>query len=307
MLRTSPRAALVLLALASPALALESEAEPAIGLSNNLGLCGFQDMVDARVPGFLSLRASLRYDVGVRQQEVRDEGGRVVREREEHGVTAVVGASAFGALDAAIRIPYVYRRDDTDVRGAADRSRARYDEGWSDIEVAGKLSYTFGGLLTMGSYAWGRLPESGEPDVGDIASFEFGSAATFSLLNEFLALHANLSGLQLEPGAFAFRYRVGVSFVFVTTEILTIRAYGYLDGLEHEGKANSDVDVDMGVQVILWKMFTAEVGTSVRLVDSGRIDDSLRKDLAAERIADRHFDDEGTWGLSLVGGVLLTF
>lgn len=307
MRRCSLPSALLALALgAGAARGLDSDAEPAIGLPNRLGLCGFQDMVDARVPGFLSLRGAVRYDVEVRRQEL-DHGGRVVREREQHDFTVLAGASAFGMLDAAIRLPYVYRRDDTDVDAAVGWADARYDEGWSDLEVAGKLGYSFGGLLSLGTFAWGRLPESGEPDVGDLASFELGSAATLSLLNEFLAIHANLTGLQLEPGALAFRYRAGVSFVCVATEVLLVRLYGYVEGLEHEGSADSDVDLDLGVQAILWKMFTVEVGASVRLVDSGRIDDALEEDLDAEGVLDRHVDSDGTWGLSLSGGILISF
>lgn len=292
------------LACASPAHALESDAEAAINLPNRLGLAGFQDMVDARVPDLLSVRGGLRYDAFVQN---RDFDGAVEAEidREQHDFGAYVGVSALGLLDAAVRFPFIYRRDTAEVDGLPDPSGS-YDQGWGDIDVAGKVAIGLGPIV-LAPYAHGRLP-TGEPDVGEVAELEWGGAATFSILNEYVAVHANLAGLNVEGGETAFRYRLGASVVVLATDALLLRVYGYGDGIEYEGHADSDFDIDLGVQAIVMKIFFVEVGGSVRLVDAGKIDDEV-KDGAGAAIAavDRHFEDEGTWGLSLAAGVVLNF
>ncbi|MBX3471649.1 MAG: hypothetical protein KF878_32745 [Planctomycetes bacterium] len=290
--------------LAGPARAIESDAEPAIGLPNRLGLTGFQDMVDARVPGILSARAGLRYDVFVHDQELR-RGVRARRRLEQHDFVAYAGGSAFGLLDASIRIPFVYRRDDVDLRGVTQQLRARYDEGWGDLDVAAKVAFGLG-PLTLAPYLHGRMP-TGEPDVGRVARLEYGGAATFAILNQYLAVHANLVGVQIEGGRSAFRFRLGASAVVLATDVVLLRVYGYGDGIEYEGKADTDFDLDLGIQAILFRFFTVELGGTVRLVDGGHIDDTIRSDLrgSSSRIS-RHLDGDA-WGLSLSAGVLLTF
>lgn len=289
---------------ASPARALESDAEPAIGLPSRLGLTGFQDMVDARVPDLLSVRGGLRYDVLVQN---RDFDGAVEAEvdSEQHDFGAYVGVSALGLLDAAVRFPFIYRRDTAEVNGLPDPSGS-YDQGWGDIDVAGKVAFGLGPIV-LAPYAHGKLPV-GEPDVGDVAELEWGGAATFSILNQYVGVHANLAGVNIEGGEVAFRYRLGASFVVLATDGLLLRLYAYGDGIEYEGHADSDFDVDLGVQAIVAKIFFVELGGSVRLVDAGTIDDEL-KDGAGAAISsiDRHFEDEGTWGLSLTAGVILDF
>lgn len=297
------RTALCALLLAAPALGGESSASKAVGLPNHLGLCGFQDMVDARVPSLLSVRVGLRYDLQVSRQEFTDSVG-AVRDLERHDVVAYGGVSALGLLDAAIRVPFVYRRDDTDLNGVADQFRARYDEGWADLDFAGKVAINLG-PIDLSPFVFGRAP-SGEPDVEDLARFEYGAAATFAPIDYF-AVHGNLAGVQVERGGQAFRYRVGVSIVPFATDALVIRAYGYGDGIEYEGSADSDFDLDLGVQTIIMSIFTLEVGTTVRVEDAEFIDEELEEGLNAGGIVTRHIRDEGTWGLSIVAGILLTF
>lgn len=297
-------APLLCCALVAPvARGFESDAEPAINLPGRLGLAGFQDMVDARSPGTLSVRGGLRYDVLVQRRDfdVID----VELDREQHEVGAFVGVSALGLLDAAVRFPFIYRRDTAEVKGFPDPSGS-YDQGWGDIDVAGKVSFGLG-PITLAPYAHGKLP-TGEPDVGEVAELEWGGAATFSLLNEYVALHANLAGVNIEGGEVALRFRLGASFVVFASDALLLRVYGYGDGVEWEGHADTDFDLDVGVQAILFKIFYAELGGSVRLVDGGKIDDEL-KDGAGKALAsiERHFDDEGTWSLSLAFGVVLDF
>lgn len=284
-----------------PARARESDAEAAIGLPGRLGLTGFQDMVDARVPALLNVRGGLRYDVFVSNREF---GGAfdAELEREEHQFGAFIGVSALGLLDASLRFPFIYRKDSAEVNGLPDPSGS-YDQGWGDLDVAGKASFGLGPIV-LAPYLYGKLPV-GEPDVGDLAELEYGGAATFSILNQYLAVHANLSGVQVEGGEAAFRYRLGASVVVLATDALLVRVYGYGDGIEYEGSTDSDFDLDLGVQAILFKFFFAELGATVRLVDAGKIDDDLKKDLGST--IDRHFDDDGTWGMSLSAGVIVDF
>ncbi len=288
----------------SSARARDSDAEPAINLPGRLGLTGFQDMVDARVPRLLSVRGGLRYDVFVQN---RDFDGALEAEvdREQHEFGAYVGVSALGLLDAAVRFPFIYRRDTAEVSGLPDPSGS-YDQGWGDIDVAGKVAFGLGPVV-LAPYAYGKLP-TGEPDVGDVAELEWGGAATFSLLNQYVALHANLAGVNVSGGEFAFRYRLGASLVVFADDGVVLRVYGYGDGIEYEGHADSDFDIDMGVQAIFMKIFFVELGGSVRLVDSGTIDDDLKGGAgAAIASIDKHFEDEGTWGLSLNVGVTFEF
>jgi hypothetical protein len=299
--------ALVSLALslgAGRAAAKDSDAEDAIGLPGFLGLTGFQDMVDARVPSLLSIRTGARYDLTVTEQSFKT-NVHTVREAQQHEFVAYAGVSALGLIDAAVRAPFVYERDDTHLRGLTNQIKTRYGAGWGDLDVAGKVSL-HAGPIVLAPFLYGRLP-SGEPKVRDLGRFEYGLAGTFSILNEYLAVHGNIVGVQYEKGDAAFRYRVGVSVVVLATDLVLLRAYGYGDGIEYGGTPGSDFDLDFGVQAIIAKIFTCEVGSSIRLHDSGKIDDDLKDDLTARQAFDRHFDDTGSWGLTLSAGVMLTF
>lgn len=281
----------------------DSAAEDAIGLPGFLGLAGFQDMVDARVPSLLSMRAGLRYDLLVSEQDFQRSLD-VERDLEQHDVSAYVGVSALGLIDAAIRLPFIYRRDDVDFDGVADQFRTRYDEGWANLDAAGKVAFDLG-PIALAPYVFGRIP-SGEPDVKDLARFEYGLAATFSILDEYVAVHGNLVGVQVEEGLQAFRFRAGASLVVFATDALLVRVYGYGDGIEYEGDADTDFDLDFGAQAILLQMFTVEVGTSVRVLDAEFLDDEFEDGLEASGVDD-HFEDDGTWGLHLSAGVILNF
>ncbi len=291
------------LALAPGALAEESDAEPAIGFPGTLGLTGMRDMVDARVPAVLSIRAGARYDVTVLEHKFRS-AFRAARNQQSHEFTLYGGASALGLLDASVRLPFVYRRDGIEFDGQPS-PRARYDQGWGDLDVAAKVAWGLGPVV-LSPFAFGKLP-SGEPDVGDFARFEYGVAATFDFLNRYLAVHANLAGVQAEEGRQAIRYRLGASAVVWADEGFVVRVYGYGDGIEYEGSIDSDFDVDFGVQALLG-LLTFELGMSVRLVDTGQIDDALRgarSPADGVGIFERHITPAGHW--SLVAGVGVMF
>ena len=138
-----------------------------------------------------------------------------------------------------------------------------------------------------------------------MAELEYGAAGTFTLLNEHLGLHANLAGLQREEGLTALRYRLGVSFVAWSDAFMLLRLYAYGDAIEFEGSAQSDMDLEVGAQALLAEFLTLELGVSLRLLDAGFIDDTLKRELRNQQgVFDRHFDDDGTWSVQLGVGFL---
>lgn len=278
----------------------DADAKRALKLSGNIGLTGFQDMVDARTPEKLSIRGGLRYRVDVLENDFR---GAIdaTRKAERHELSLYAGGSLLGMIDVAARFPFLVTRDKTNRFGLPDLPSDR-DHGWGDLDLAAKVSLSLG-LVDAAVFAKGRIP-SGEPEVRDLGEFEYGLAASLTLFNHHLAGHANVSGLQVEEGLSALRFRVGASFVVLDFEDLLVRVYGYGDGIEYEGRATTDFDLDFGAQAILFGFVSVELGTTVRIVDGGYLDDSVRDALRGQGITDRHFDDDGTWALELGVGIV---
>ena len=113
-----------------------------------------------------------------------------------------------------------------------------------------------------------------------------------------------MSGFNREKGLAAVRFRLGAAFVVWADKLLTLRIYGYGDGIEYEGRAQTDIDVEFGAQAILFQFLTVELGGSIRLLDSNFLDDSAKAALRQRNVFDRHFDDEGTWQMHLSFGVV---
>ena len=118
----------------------------------------------------------------------------------------------------------MYRRDDIDLHGVGEQLEARYDQGFADLDVAGKVSLDIG-PVALAPYMVGKLP-TGDGSLEDLARFEFGAAATFTILQEYFALHANIGGFTEEEGLQGFRYRIGASVVPFATDFLLVRIYG---------------------------------------------------------------------------------
>ena len=283
----------------APARAEESDAEAAIGLPGTLGLSGMQDLVDARSLE-LSIRAGTRYQLLVEGQDF-DGAVRLERDRTRHEFVAYAGGSVLELVDASIRYPWVYDSEDQDFRGARDIDDS--DTGWGDVDLAAKVSLELG-PVDVAPYVHGRFP-TGEPATRDLIEFTYGVAATFSLLNEYLGFHANLAGFQREEGLSAIRYRLGASFVVWTEPVALVRLYAYADGIEWEGSADSDLDLELGAQAILFDLLTLELGGSVRLIEAGFLDESVKRELRGERgVLDRHFSADRTWTLQVGVGVI---
>ena len=111
-----------------------------------------------------------------------------------------------------------------------------------------------------------------------------------------------------EEGLSALIFRAGASFVVWSDDFLLLRVYGYGDGIEYEGRADFDLDIEFGAQAILFGFLTAEVGTSLRLKDAGFLDSSAKAALRdGLGVFDRHFEDDGTWQVHLALGVVFDF
>jgi hypothetical protein len=263
-------------------------------------------MVDARVPdGLYSIRGGARYDVTVIERQF--EGALdATLEQTHHELGLYVGASFLEIGDIGVRVPYVWDRAELTLDGGPSPGKTGRN-GWGDLELAGKVSLDlldFGvARLVLAPYLLGSVP-TGEPEVEDLWEAEYGAAATLSMLNEYLSVHGNVSGLQREHGLSAIRYRVGAAFVVWGDHNAVLRLYGYADGIEYEGQANSDINVDFGAQGLLLEFITIELGASVRVVDGGFVDDDLDDELDAIGVLDRHVDDEGTWNVQLSLGFL---
>jgi hypothetical protein len=304
---------LLLALLAAPALAedgdaqkekKDSDAARSISFSNRLGLTGFQDLIDARTPRLVSVRGGVRYDLSVLDQDF-DGALKASRKKEEHQVGLWAAASVFGLVDVSGRVPYVYRRSENNLKGLAEK--VDRDRGWGDFDLAAKVTLNLGGFAAIAPYVHGRFP-TGEPEVEELMTFEWGVAGTLSLFNDYLAVHGNIAGLNQEEGLAAMRFRVGASFVVWSDELALVRIYGYGDGIEYEGHARTDLDLEFGAQALLFGFLSIEAGFSTRLLDSGFLDDSTKKVLREQQgVFDRHFDDDGTWGLYLSAGVNFTF
>lgn len=278
----------------------ETDAARALRLSGRIGLTGFQDMVDARTPATVSLRAGIRYDLGVRSLDFNG-AQKAVRDKQVHDFSVYAGGSLLGLVDVAASIPWSYRVDDTDLRGARDF--VERDRGWADFDFAAKVSLDVWGPLTLAPYLHGSFP-TGEPQVRDLLEFEGGVAATLSLFNHYLAVHGNAGGFLQEEGLSALRFRAGVSAVVWSDPGLLLRVYAYGDGIEYEGRPSTDIDLEFGVQTILFGFISLEAGASVRLLDAGYLSKTTKRSLRNANVFDRHFDDDGTWNLHFAAGVV---
>lgn len=270
-----------------------------LNLPNRIGLSGFGDMIDARVPkDTVALRGGVRYRAQLSERDV-EAGG---EELERHEFPLYAGASLFGLLDAGMRVSYVVREEQIEVNGGSDDELD--DSGWADMELGGKVSLDLW-LLSLGAYVQGRIPL--DTEVTRLSYVDAGVTGTFAFWDDRIALHGNLSALFIEEGTQALKYRVGVSVVPLALDLVTLRAFAYLDGMEYEGSPGNDLDVKFGVQGIFFGFLTAELSFGVRALDSGYVDDDLRDALDQAGLADRSVSDDGTWEVELGAGLQFAF
>lgn len=285
-----------------------SDADKALRFPGHLGLTGFMDMVDARTPGVLHIRTGIRYRATLRDRNFEAATGSLSKQEQEHTLDAYLGVSFLGLVDAAIRLPYIIsRKEKNNRKGLADVADLE-DDGFANVDLAGKISLTIG-PFDVAPFLYGRLP-SGERDIRDFAELNYGGAATFSTLNGYLSLHANVAGVQFEGGTAGVRYRVGLAFVLWASDSYLLRVFAYGDGIEYEGSGDSDIDAEFGVQGILFGLLTVELGVSVRLIDGGHVDDTIKREIRALNASSagsslsKHFEDDGSWALTVGIGTM---
>lgn len=279
-----------------------SDAERAIRFSGRMGLVGFMEMIDARTPGLWQIRSGVRYIATVRDRDF--EGAvELSRQEERHDLNVYVGVSLLGLIDVAGRLPYVWDKTDDNLKGTTDIG---FDDDWEDgiagVDLAGKISLSIG-PFQIAPFLYGRLPSESDRSVKDLGELDYGTAITFTALNHYLSLHANLAGVQIEEGTVGFRYRLGVAFVLWSSPDWIFRVFAYGNGIEYEGSGDSDIDVDVGVQALVFGSITVELGFSMRVVDAGHIEADLKRDVrslqSAGRFVDKHFEDDGTWAVQI--------
>ncbi len=278
---------------------LGAEPEPwnlsaATHLGGGFGLTGFGTMIDGRVPsplltnpaldnplGASSNRVSLRYDLLLRQRELRGANRRYRLRQREEALSLHYGLSVRG-LDLAISLPY--RREETRL-GPAGRSEGTLRaEGLGGVTLGAKLAlripeFFFGdwAVAAFAPYALAHTA-SGAERVSDPGWVEAGLALAGPYGYSFRWI-GNFGLRHHEGGLTSAIYRFGASFVPLASAGRTLRVYAHFAGVEFEGRPNSDVDLEGGAQLLIGGLVTVDLGLSYRVVDSGytsrRFNDAL--------------------------------
>jgi len=122
--------------------------------------------------------------------------------------------------------------------------------------------------IFMAPFALIVIPQRAPPRPS--AEIDYGLALTVPV-GLWFALHVNVAGVQLERGLSGARARAGLSWTLGEADsLLLARFYAYVDAVEYVGPGTTDLDAKFGVQLLLWDMFSFEVGGWVRALDTGR-------------------------------------
>ncbi len=288
-------------------------------LSGEHGLTGFGSMVDGELPtplfapawptgplGTYSARFTLRAGASARARAVRGHLGRYDLSRERATFSALHGLSVRG-FDLALGLPYTVEREALELGGLPGRASER-DEGLGTVLVSGKIGlrvprFMFGEWAVAGVsfYAVGRV--STRDDTSDPAEVEAGVAIAGPYGYGF-RYQANVAVVQREGGVTAALARGGASSVPIAVPGLVVRAFGHLVGLQNEGGRRPSIDLELGVQCLLFDHLTLDVVGSVRLLESGFLEPELVHGLRALGDEPRHQRGEGAWSCSFGLGVV---
>jgi hypothetical protein len=290
-------------------------------LGGGFGLTGFGSMIDGRIPsplltnpaldnplGASSSRVALRYDLALRNRELRGGLRRYRLRQREESLSLHYGLSVRG-LDLALSLPY--RREETRL-GPAGRSEGTLrEEGLGGLTVGAKVAlripeFIFGdwAVAAFAPYALAHAP-SGAERIREPGWVEAGLALAGPYGYSFRWI-GNFGLRQHEGGLTAAIYRFGASFVPLASPGQTLRVYGHLSGVEYEGRPNSDVDFEGGAQLLIAGLVTVDLGLSYRVLDSGYTRERLGEALGArfgERPRGWHSDQAFTLTFAL--GVVL--
>lgn len=279
-------AALLLLALAPAAARADDTADRAFAFSGAHGLLGCRELVDARSTEALDVRAGINQEI----ESFNTRGSGASYFKDLYAWQAIGGASALGLIDGGAKISVQHLVQRLNVDGT-HTPHADSETGVSDLEVAGKVSFKLG-WLSLGPYGTLEL-NSGAIRVIHTNTLSLGGAATLGLLEEKVAVHANLRFVDLNGGVLAFGYRLGASIAPLVTEGFTLRLVAYLDGLEYgRHESGSDVRFAGGVQAAVARFVNLELTTDFRVVESN---------------LPRSFHDVGTYGIGLGAGANILF
>jgi hypothetical protein len=246
-----------------------------------------QEMVDARVPEGLTIRAGAFY----LQQHESLHGHLVSFDQDKIDLQAYAGLAALSLFEVGGALPFQF-----------DRATKTFRSGFSDtkdasaignLKLAGKVSLKLG-AFSIAPYAVGTLPSGGH-NVPDTSGLEVGGAVTAAIAKSMVAFHGNMSGEWLSSGNnWALKWRLGVSLVPLATKVLLLRPYLYLDGKEtFAGNTGSQMSVDAGVQALVIDFVQVEAGARYRFLSNGGNGPDH----------DGPSNDTGTWSFEIGAGV----
>ena len=282
--------AALLVCLAPAALRAEDEPEGrrSVGFSSSTGLVGMRDMIDARVPSLLNVRGTLKFHHESTNLDSRSTFYSV----DEYSADVIAGVSALGLLDAGLRLPMTVRTVRVAIHGGPDRTRQ--DEGWSDLELSGKVGFQLGPWIALGPYMTVQA-NTGSKLLDKKNVLHIGAAGTASILDDRIGLHVNLTNVTFSGGKWAIGYRAGVSLVPVANDTIVLRLFCYLDGKDYIGQKirGNDARLFGGVQTLFFKVVTAEISFGMKFF--------------AGDARHLHIQDDATYGLDIGAGVSFMF
>ncbi|HZV02668.1 MAG TPA: hypothetical protein VFF73_38530 [Planctomycetota bacterium] len=257
--------------------------EASIGLPSFFGVSGLRNMVDARTPTRVDLRALLGYDWT--RQDVTGPVAEKTVDTSEGALT--VGASALTFLELGAHFPfYVVKRQTVDVFNQSsekEESVGRIVSLDLGLKAGRSLDFITKSLHWLSLAPYMLVHVTGAPGITRLdgfLSFEVGGAATVAVLDDRLSFHLDLAYAHIGVKTAAVRCRLGIFGVPIgVADDLVVRIGGYVDGLSvvKTNTRHDLLDVSFGVQGLLIKYIILEVtggyrayqGLSFQLRDRG--------------------------------------
>ena len=265
------------------------DADRAFTFSSGYGILGCRELIDARTTSSLSIRAQL----GEENQSANFNSQLSAYYKDLTAVQAVGGASFLGMADAGAKISLQHIVQNFHFHGQTWRP-ATTENGVGDLLFAGKVTFKLGPWISLAPYAEVEV-NSGAIRVNHSNQWKAGGAATAAFLNDRVAVHGNLTFVDLNGGKIGFGYRIGGSVVPLDLDFVLGRVVAYVDGLQYDGSSRargSDVRLGGGVQAIFLKLVTFEVTAEWKVVSTD---------------TPTHVTDVGTYGVGVAVGATLVF
>lgn len=297
--------AVALLALASIMASGREQRPETELLFNTSGVTGFGDVIDARSPTWKSqaLLEDCFFRFGAGYQGVREDlelDGAVRAEfRSERQAGVLFGGVAIplvrGELGLSLRA-YEEAHLRTKVRGPTAAKDDDRDYGVGTLGLLAKVALPLKDInwLHLAPYAGGRVTLGGDHDLEEPSQFDYGLSVTLAPQEQmsWFALHVNLGGTLVEGGATGLRYRIGPSLSLPLSPGASLRFFAYADGFEWGGRADTDLDLEFGLQLLLAEHVQFTVVAGKRVSHSGYRDDLTRRALDDLGVRERHADED---------------